>query len=83
MERKRRPRIPVIHYGLIASGKQLMKDALHRDTLAEKWKILCFEMEAAGNIPGYFRRPAPNIQWPRLCGLHSLALTEEWRESSA
>ncbi|KAH7176210.1 hypothetical protein EDB81DRAFT_33562, partial [Dactylonectria macrodidyma] len=43
-----RPRSPVVHYGLIASGNQLMKDALHRDELAEKWKVLCFEMEAAG-----------------------------------
>ncbi|KAL7931924.1 ankyrin repeat-containing domain protein [Trichoderma chlorosporum] len=39
---------PAIHYGLIASGNQLMKDALIRDQLASKKEILCFEMEAAG-----------------------------------
>ena len=49
-ERTKRPRSPVVHYGLIASGNQLMKDALRRDELAEKWKVLCFEMEAAGLI---------------------------------
>lgn len=45
---RKRPRNPVVHYGLIASGDQLMKDALYRDKLAEKWNVLCFEMEAAG-----------------------------------
>ena len=38
---------PEIHYGLIASGNQLIKDALIRDRLAEEMDILCFEMEAA------------------------------------
>jgi nucleoside phosphorylase len=39
---------PVVHYGLIASADQLMKDADARDCLAEKEGVLCFEMEAAG-----------------------------------
>lgn len=39
---------PVVHYGLIASADQLMKDADARDRLAEKEGVLCFEMEAAG-----------------------------------
>jgi nucleoside phosphorylase len=39
---------PVIHYGLIASGNWVMKDAKTRDTLARELNILCFEMEAAG-----------------------------------
>jgi nucleoside phosphorylase len=39
---------PAIHYGLIASGNQLMKDALLRDRLAREKDVLCFEMEAAG-----------------------------------
>lgn len=37
-----------IHYGLIASGNQLIKDALLRDKLATEKDVLCFEMEAAG-----------------------------------
>ncbi len=37
-----------IHYGLIASGNTLMKDALVRDRLAAEKDVLCFEMEAAG-----------------------------------
>ncbi|KAK1839854.1 Kinesin light chain 5, partial [Colletotrichum chrysophilum] len=39
---------PAIHYGLIASGNQLMKDARIRDKLAAERNVLCFEMEAAG-----------------------------------
>lgn len=39
---------PAIHYGLIASANQIMKDALVRDTLIEERDVLCFEMEAAG-----------------------------------
>jgi nucleoside phosphorylase len=39
---------PMIHYGLIASANQLMKDALIRDKLAAEKNVLCFEMEAAG-----------------------------------
>jgi nucleoside phosphorylase len=39
---------PTIHYGLIASANQLMKDAEIRDSLAKEAGVLCFEMEAAG-----------------------------------
>ncbi|KAH7231108.1 nucleoside phosphorylase domain-containing protein [Fusarium tricinctum] len=37
-----------IHYGLIASANQLLKDASVRDKLAAEKDVLCFEMEAAG-----------------------------------
>ncbi|KAK7992881.1 hypothetical protein PG996_012095 [Apiospora saccharicola] len=39
---------PAVHYGLIASANQLMKDAVVRDKLAREKGVLCFEMEAAG-----------------------------------
>ncbi|KAL2818955.1 hypothetical protein BJX63DRAFT_429025 [Aspergillus granulosus] len=39
---------PHIHYGLIASGGQVMKDSETRDRLAQQHGILCFEIEAAG-----------------------------------
>lgn len=44
----------VILYGAIASGNQVMKDALARDKFAVERNFLCFEMEAAGlsnNLP--------------------------------
>ncbi|KAL3464268.1 nucleoside phosphorylase domain-containing protein [Aspergillus heterothallicus] len=39
---------PIIHWGKIASGDQVMKNALVRDQLARQHGIICFEMEAAG-----------------------------------
>ncbi|EUC40133.1 hypothetical protein COCMIDRAFT_109578 [Bipolaris oryzae ATCC 44560] len=47
-ERTEEENDPAIHYGLIASANQLMKDASVRDKLAEEKNVLCFEMEAAG-----------------------------------
>ena len=50
----RRSKNPKIHYGIIASGNTLVKDAKERteilDRLPETWrsKCLCIEMEAAG-----------------------------------
>jgi nucleoside phosphorylase len=41
--------VTVVHYGTIASGNQVMKDAAERDRVsAEFGGVLCFEMEAAG-----------------------------------
>ncbi|KAF6823096.1 hypothetical protein CPLU01_11595 [Colletotrichum plurivorum] len=39
---------PLIHYGAIASGNQVMRSACQRDTLARELDFICFEMEAAG-----------------------------------
>lgn len=39
---------PVVHYGLIASGDKLIKNAKLRDELRDAYNIICFEMEAAG-----------------------------------
>lgn len=50
---------PVIHYGCIASGNQLMNDAHIRDRLAREKGVLSFEMEAAGlmnNFPCFVIR---------------------------
>ncbi|KAK0618629.1 hypothetical protein DIS24_g11675 [Lasiodiplodia hormozganensis] len=46
--RKEGEGMSVIHYGVIASANQLMKDAKMRDKIAEERGVLCFEMEAAG-----------------------------------
>ncbi|KAE8308618.1 nucleoside phosphorylase domain-containing protein [Aspergillus transmontanensis] len=48
IERPEREENPAIHYSLIASANQVMKDATFHDTLAEDKSVLCFEMEAAG-----------------------------------
>jgi len=47
--RKPRRQGVVVHYGTIASGNQVMRDAVERDKVsAELGGVLCFEMEAAG-----------------------------------
>ena len=47
---ERRYREPMVHYGLIASGNQVMKDGIQRDVICRKLggHVICFEMEAAG-----------------------------------
>lgn len=41
--------ISIVHYGTIASGNQVMRNAAERDRVsAELGGVLCFEMEAAG-----------------------------------
>ena len=40
--------VPVMHYGLIASGNQVMRDGVTRERLQRELDVLCFEMEAAG-----------------------------------
>lgn len=51
--RKGESKDPVVHYGLIASGDVLMKDASERDRISGEHNILCFEMEAAGLMNNY------------------------------
>jgi nucleoside phosphorylase len=54
MKRVARPsHDPAIHYGLIASANQVMKDGRIRDKLAQELGILCFEMEAAGLMDNF------------------------------
>lgn len=40
--------VPGVHYGLIASGNQVMRDGVTRERLQQELDVLCFEMEAAG-----------------------------------
>lgn len=44
----RRTSAPQVHYGLIASGNQVMKDPETRDRLSERHGMLCFKIEALG-----------------------------------
>ncbi|KAB8237922.1 uncharacterized protein BDW43DRAFT_321109 [Aspergillus alliaceus] len=73
---KRQPRdtrTPYIHYGLIASGDQVIKDSETRDRLAQQYGILCFEMEAAG-----FMDELPTLQkeWQGYAALTAAAYTK-------
>jgi nucleoside phosphorylase len=39
---------PVVHYGLIGSANEVMKDGTSRDRLRQELGVLCLEMEASG-----------------------------------
>lgn len=39
---------PVVHYGTIASGNELIKNAVERDRIGKEFNAKCVEMEAAG-----------------------------------
>ncbi|KAK6332694.1 hypothetical protein TWF730_004353 [Orbilia blumenaviensis] len=39
---------PHVHYGIIASGSQVIRHGLTRDKISRETRAICFEMEAAG-----------------------------------
>ncbi|VUC34817.1 unnamed protein product [Clonostachys rosea] len=69
---------PAIHYGLIASANQLMKDALVRDKLAAEEGVLCFEMEAAG-LMNHF----PCLVIRGICDYSDSHKNKEWQGYAA
>ncbi|RYP43974.1 hypothetical protein DL768_009519 [Monosporascus sp. mg162] len=69
---------PAIHYGLIASANQLMKDALIRDKLSAGKDVLCFEMEAAG-LMNHF----PCLVIRGICDYSDSHKNKEWQGYAA
>jgi nucleoside phosphorylase/tetratricopeptide (TPR) repeat protein len=69
---------PHIHYGLIASGDQVMKDSETRDRLAQQHGILCFEMEAAGLMDGL-----PTLVIRGICDYCDSHKQKEWQAYAA
>ena len=50
---EREDELPIIHYGLIASGNQVMRDGVTRERLRKELNVLCFKIEAAGHIDNF------------------------------
>ncbi|GKU14571.1 unnamed protein product [Fusarium langsethiae] len=69
---------PKIHYGLIASGSQLMENAVARDELAKEEHVLCFEMEAAG-LANHF----PCVVIRGICDYSDSHRGREWQGYAA
>ncbi len=69
---------PMIHYGLIASADQLMKDAIIRDRLVAEKGVLCFEMEAAG-LMNHF----PCLVIRGICDYADSHKNKEWQGYAA
>jgi nucleoside phosphorylase len=70
--------IPQVHYGLIASGSQVMKDAMTRDRLVREHDILCFEMEAAGLMDHF-----PCLVVRGICDYADSHKNENWQPYAA
>jgi nucleoside phosphorylase len=51
--KERRLTKPIIHYGIIASGNQVIKDSAVRDRLGKEFEAKCVEMEAAGLVDDF------------------------------
>ncbi|GIJ87417.1 hypothetical protein Asppvi_006323 [Aspergillus pseudoviridinutans] len=69
---------PYIHYGLIASGDQVIKDARARDFIVQNEDILCFEMEAAGLMD-----ELPSIAIRGICDYCDSHKNKKWQEYAA
>jgi nucleoside phosphorylase len=67
-----------IHYGLIASANQLIKDATMRDRLAAERDILCFETEAAGLMNNF-----PWLVIRGICDYSDSHKNKEWQGYAA
>jgi nucleoside phosphorylase len=69
---------PKIHYGVIASGDQVMRDASVRDKLAAEHDILCYEMEAAGLMNNF-----PCLLIRGICDYSDSHKNKEWQGYAA
>ncbi|THW05949.1 hypothetical protein D6D24_10092 [Aureobasidium pullulans] len=69
---------PAVHYGVIASANQVMKDACVRDDLARSKGILCFEMEAAGMMNQF-----PCLVVRGICDYSDSHKNNEWQGYAA
>jgi nucleoside phosphorylase len=69
---------PAIHYGLITSVNQVMKDGRTRDRLAKDLGIICFEMEAAGLMDNF-----PCLVIRGICDYADSHKNKQWQEYAA
>ncbi|KAK1983358.1 hypothetical protein LZ30DRAFT_748709 [Colletotrichum cereale] len=69
---------PAIHYGLVASANQVMKNAEIRDRLSKERGVLCFEMEAAG-LMNHF----PCLVVRGICDYSDSHKNKEWQGFAA
>ena len=76
----RKPREMKVHYGLIASGNQVVKDATFRDNLNRDLggNVLCVEMEAAGLMDNF-----PCIVIRGMCDYSDSHKNKAWQEHAA
>ncbi|KAN0076274.1 hypothetical protein V8E54_006416 [Elaphomyces granulatus] len=69
---------PQIHYGLLASGNQVMMHGETRDQLAKEHGMLCFEMEAAGLM-----NQLPCLVIREICDYSDAHKNKQWQSYSS
>jgi nucleoside phosphorylase len=77
---KRKPHKSFVHYGLIASGDKLIKDATFRNKLNKELggHVLCIEMEAAGLMNEF-----PCLVIRGICDYADSHKNDDWQEYAA
>ena len=68
----------VIHYGLIASGGQLMRHGGTRERLRKELDVLCFEMNAAGLMDSF-----PCLVIRGICNYADSHKNKRWQQCAA
>ncbi|KAK6525593.1 hypothetical protein TWF281_010649 [Arthrobotrys megalospora] len=73
------PRKARVHYGLIASGNQVIKNARKRDEISQSLRnqVLCIEMEAAGLVD------CPAVIVRGICDYADETKNDDWQEYAA
>ncbi|KAK6518984.1 hypothetical protein TWF281_003675 [Arthrobotrys megalospora] len=69
---------PYIHYGLIASGNQVIKNGITRDKISDETGIVCFEMEAAGLMNDF-----PCLVIRGICDYSDTHKNKQWQPYAA
>jgi nucleoside phosphorylase len=77
---RRNPSVPRVHYGVIASGNKLVKDATERDLIlrASGEDCICLEMEAAGLVNSF-----PCLVIRGICDYADSHKNDDWQEYAA
>ena len=83
----REDELPSIHYGLVASANQVMRDGVTREKLRKELNVLCFEMEAAGLMDHFpclvirgicdYADTHKNKRWQRYAAVVAAAYAKE------
>jgi nucleoside phosphorylase len=77
---RRNPDVPRVHYGVIASGNKLVKDATERDLILKESRedCICLEMEAAGLMNSF-----PCLVIRGICDYADSHKNDDWQEYAA
>ncbi|KAJ5290909.1 hypothetical protein N7478_000160 [Penicillium angulare] len=69
---------PMVHYGAVASGSQVIKNSVFRDEVARQLNVICFEMEAAGLMD-----ILPCLPVRGICDYSDSHKSKEWQRYAA